>query len=83
VSKRTNQKYLRAARAPRARGQTWTTFLRNQAKGIWARDFLQTTDILFRPVRAFFFVEHAVRRVVLLRRHSSASRASGLAACSL
>ena len=66
VAKRTIQKYLRGARAPRARGQTWTTFLRNQAKGIWACDFLQTTDLFFRPVFAFFVVEHATRRVVHL-----------------
>jgi transposase InsO family protein len=64
VAKRTIQKYLRGARRPHPRGQTWTTFLRSQAKGIWACDFLQLTDLFFRPVFAFFIVEHATRRVV-------------------
>jgi hypothetical protein len=66
VAKRTIQKYLRGARRPRPRGQTWGTFLRNQAKGIWACDFLQCTDLCFRSVFAFFIVEHATRRVVHL-----------------
>ncbi|HWE61208.1 MAG TPA: integrase core domain-containing protein [Chloroflexota bacterium] len=62
----TIQKYLRTARRPRPHGQTWTTFLRNQAKGIWACDFLQCTDLFFRPLFVFFIVEHATRRVVHL-----------------
>jgi transposase InsO family protein len=39
-------------RSPRPRGQTW------------ACDFLQTFDLFFRPVFAFFIVELASRRVV-------------------
>jgi transposase InsO family protein len=66
VAKRTIQKYLRGTRRPRPRGQTWTTFLRNQAEGIWACDFLHCTDLCFRSVSAFFIVEHATRRVVHL-----------------
>jgi transposase InsO family protein len=66
VAKRTIQTFLRGARRPHPRGQTWTTFLRSQAKGIWACDFLQLTDLFFRPVFAFFIVEHATRRVVHL-----------------
>src|SRR5919199_6221293 len=64
VSKRTIQKYLRQARPPRPSGQTWGTFLRHHAHEIWACDFLQVTDLLFRPLFAFFIVEHASRRVV-------------------
>src|SRR5919206_3724287 len=64
VSKRTIQKYARQARPPRPSGQTWTTFLCNHAREIWACDFLQVTDLLFRPLFAFFIVEHASRRVV-------------------
>src|ERR687884_701551 len=64
VAKRTIQAYLRGSRAPRPRGQTWATFLRNQAAGIWACDFLPVTDALFRPLFAFFVVELASRRVV-------------------
>jgi putative transposase len=64
VSKRTIQKYLRQARPPRPTGQTWGTFLRNHAHEIWACDFLQVTDVLFRPLFTFFIVEHGSRRVV-------------------
>ena len=64
VSKRTIQKYLRQARPPRPTGQTWGTFLRNHAREIWACDFLQVTDLLFRPLFAFFIVELESRRVV-------------------
>jgi putative transposase len=75
VAKRTTEKYMRGTHTPRARGQTWTTFLRNQTRGIWACDFLQTTDLLFRPVFAFFIIEHARRRVVHLgvTRHPTAA----------
>src|SRR5439155_26682561 len=64
VSKRTIQRYLRRARPPRAPGQTWATFLRNHAHEIWACDFLPVTDLLFRPVYAFFVIALGSRRVV-------------------
>jgi putative transposase len=64
VCKRTVQKYMRQVRAPRPRGQTWAAFLRNQGRHIWACEFLQTYDLFFRPVFAFFIVELASRRVV-------------------
>ena len=38
----------------RAHGQTWKTFLRNHATEVWACDFLQVTDLFFRPLFAFF-----------------------------
>lgn len=66
VSKRTIQKYLRQASRPRPTGQRWSTFLRNHAGDIWACDFLQVTDLLFRPLFAFFLVELGSRRVVHL-----------------
>ncbi len=64
VSKRTIQKYMQQARPPTLPSQSWTTFVRNHAHAIWACDFLQVTDLLFRPVFAFFVVELASRRVV-------------------
>jgi len=70
VAKRTIQTYLRGHRTPRPRGQTWATFLCNHADGIWACDFLPVTDLLFRPLCAFFVVELATRRVV----HVAATR---------
>ncbi len=64
VSKRTIQKYMRQARPNRARGQTWKTFLRNHAKDVWACDFLQMTDLFFRPLFAFFIIELKSRKVI-------------------
>jgi transposase InsO family protein len=62
--KRTIQRYVRRARPPRPSGQTWATFLRTHAHEIWACDFLEVTDLFFRPLFAFFVVELASRRVV-------------------
>ena len=64
VAKRTIQGYLRGPRAPRPRGQSWATFLRNHAGKIWACDFLQVTDLCFRPLFAYFVVALGSRRVV-------------------
>ena len=64
VSKRTIQKHMRSVRPPRPGGQTWATFLRTHAREVWACDFLQLTDLCFRPLFAFFVVELASRRVV-------------------
>ena len=64
MSKRTVQRYLRQARPPRGAGQPWATFLRNHAGEAWACDFLPVTDLLFRPLHAFFIVALGSRRVV-------------------
>ncbi len=64
VAKRTVQRYLRQVRRPRPHGQTWVTFLRNHANVIWACDFLQVTDIFFRPLFAFIITELGSRRIV-------------------
>jgi hypothetical protein len=69
VSKRTVQRHMRQARKalpPRTSGQTWATFLKNHASEIWACDFLQVYDLLFRPLFAFFIVELGSRRVAQL-----------------
>jgi len=63
VAKWTIQKYLRGARPPHS-GQTWAAFLHNHTQNIWAADFLPITDLLFRPLYAFFVIELATRRVV-------------------
>jgi transposase InsO family protein len=55
---------LRGARPPRPSGQSWATFLCNHAAETCACDFLQLTDVQFRPVFAFFVVELGSRRVV-------------------
>jgi putative transposase len=64
VCKRTIQKYMRGVRTPRPRGQTWATFLRNHAGQIWSCDFLQLTDLFFRPLFAFFNTLLKSRRVI-------------------
>ena len=64
VGKRTIQRHVRGARPPRPSGQTWATFLRTHGREIWACDFLQLTDVFFRPLFAFFIVELGSRRVV-------------------
>jgi len=64
VGKRTIQRHMRGARPPRPAGQTWATFLRTRGHEIRACDFLQLTDLFFRPLFAFFVVELGSRRVV-------------------
>jgi putative transposase len=67
VSKRTVQRLMRQARKdlpPRTSGQTWSTFLKNHEHEIWACDFLQVYDLLFRPLFVFFIIELGTRRVV-------------------
>jgi putative transposase len=64
VCKRTIQKYMRYVRTLQPRGQKWVTFLRNHAADIWACDFLQVTDLIFRPLFAFFVIELKTRRVI-------------------
>lgn len=74
ISKRTIQKYLRAVRLPRPGGQTWKTFVRNHAGRIWACDFVQTFDVMYRPIFAFFIVHVGSRRVIYMNvtRHPTA-----------
>jgi putative transposase len=64
VSKRTIQKYMKQARPKQARGQSWKVFLRNHAAEVWACDFLQVTDLFFRPLFAFFIIELKSRKVI-------------------
>jgi putative transposase len=64
VCKRTIQKYMRHVRLPCPRGQKWSTFLSNHAGEIWACDFLQVTDLFFRPLFAFFIIELKSRKVI-------------------
>lgn len=61
VSKRTVQRYLRTPRRP-ADGQRWRTFIANHVT--WACDFVQTFDVLFRPIFLLFFLDLSRRRVV-------------------
>ena len=63
VAKRTIQRYMRAVRPPAPpRGQKWHSFLRNHT--VWACDFLQTYDVWFRPIFAFFIIDINAKKVV-------------------
>src|SRR5215469_6674710 len=64
ICKRTIQKYIRGVRTHQPRGQNWSTFLHNHASQFWACDFLQVTDLFFRPLFAFFVIELKSRKVV-------------------
>jgi hypothetical protein len=77
VCKRTIQKYMSNVRTPRPKGQRWATFLHNHAKDIWACDFLQVTDLFFRPLFAFFIVELRVTASGSCRRYPLPSRCLG------
>src|SRR5258708_2005027 len=63
VSKSTIQKYLPKGRAPRS-SQTWRTFVHNHSDQIWACDFIQVTDLLFRSLFVFVIIEIGSRRGV-------------------
>ena len=65
VSKRTIQKYMPPPYRRRG-GQTWSTFVKNHAADIWCCDFVQTYDVMFRPLFLFFLVKQSSRRVVHL-----------------
>lgn len=64
VCKRTIQKYMRQVRTPQPGGQRWATFLHHRAAQLWACDFLQVTDLFFRPLFAFFIIELKSRKVI-------------------
>jgi transposase InsO family protein len=70
VTKWTVQKYMRGVRGKNGGGQSWATFVKNHAERMWVCDFIQTHDLLFRQVYAFFIVHLASRRVV----HVAATR---------
>jgi len=64
VSKRTVQRHMRGVRDPKKPPQDWNTFLANHAKDVWACEFVQVFDVFFRPIFAFFIIEHESRRVI-------------------
>jgi putative transposase len=55
---------MRTVRTQQSRGQKWSTFLSNHAAHIWACDFIQVTDLFFRPLFAFFLIELKSRKVI-------------------
>jgi hypothetical protein len=57
ISKRTVQRYMTQVRDASAGQQTWTTFIKNHARDIWACDFTVVLDLLFQPVFIFVIIE--------------------------
>ena len=51
--------------APRRCGPTWRQFLRAQAAGILAVDFLHVDTVLLKRIYVLVFIEHATRRMHL------------------
>jgi transposase InsO family protein len=68
VSPRTVRKYMpsHCIRGPgkRCQSQRWSTFIRNQAKGIVACDFCVAVTATFRVLYVFVVIEHASRRLI-------------------
>jgi transposase InsO family protein len=64
VSKCTIQRYKRQVHPTPTGQQTWRTFVHNHARDIWACDFLQVPDLLFRSLFCFFLVELGSRKVI-------------------
>jgi len=64
IAKSTIQKYMRAVRPSGRGGQTWSTFIKNHAHQLWACDYVQTYDLFFRPIFAFFILEVGSRRII-------------------
>jgi putative transposase len=64
VATATIQKYMRLVRPPCAPNQTWSVFIYNHTKDIWACDCLPVIDLFFHRIYLFFIVELASRRIV-------------------
>ena len=68
VSPRTVRKYMpgHGVGGPGKRGQAqrWSTFIRNQAKGIVACDFCVVITATFRILYVFVIIDHASRRLI-------------------
>ena len=68
IAPSTVQEILRAAGigpAPRRSGPTWRQFLRTQAAGILAVDFLHVDTVLLKRLYVLVFIEHGTRRMHL------------------
>lgn len=64
VAKRTVQRHLSRVRTMPPDGQRWSTFLRQQATGIWACDFVEVRDLWFRCHYVFVVIHLETRQLV-------------------
>ncbi len=64
VAKSTIQRHISRIRSTPPDGQRWSTFLRNQAAGIWSCDLLEVRDLWFRCHFVFVVMHLASRRML-------------------
>ncbi len=62
VSKHTIQHYMPKRR--QTSSQTWSTFIKNHVRDIWACDYTVVHDLFFRPIYVFVILELKTRQVV-------------------
>ena len=65
VAQSTVAKYM-LRRSPYGGGQSWKTFLLNQAEGIASIDLFTVPTFLFEELYVFVVLKHARRKIVLL-----------------
>jgi len=65
VAKGTIQRYISRIRRTPPEGQRWSTFLRNQAAGIWSCDLFGVRDLWFRCHFVFVVMQLESRRLLL------------------
>ncbi len=64
-AKSTIQRYIAQIRCKPPPGQRWSTFLRNQAHGVWACDLFEVRDVWFRSHHVFVVMHLETRRLLL------------------
>lgn len=74
VAKDTIRTHLRRVRRSPSASHNWNTFLKNNAKDIWACDFLLVIDLFFRTAYVFFIIDFSSRRVVHFARDPTSKR---------
>ena len=63
AAKSTIQRYMSRFRGTAPEGQRWSTFLRNQAQGIWSCDLFEVRDVWFRCHSVFVVMHLQTRRL--------------------
>jgi transposase InsO family protein len=64
VAKRTVQRYMSKVRTTPPGGQRWSSFLRQQAAGIWACDFVEVRDLWFRCHYVLVVIHLETRKIL-------------------
>jgi putative transposase len=73
VAKSTIQRHISRIRSTPPGGQRWSTFLRNEAEGIWSCDLFEVRDLWYRCHFAFVILHVASRRMLLATTTTSPS----------